>query len=74
MVTSCNPYLCDELEAPNNGALMVPCDRAYGTTCSVFCSFGYTLDGPSTQTCVLVEGSTTEVKWTDPPVCNGKGC
>ena len=51
---------------------MIPCDREYGTTCSVFCSFGYTLEGPSKQSCVLLEGSTTEVEWTEPPICNGK--
>jgi hypothetical protein len=68
----CDPYECDRLEAPTNGALLFPCDRDYGTSCSVLCTFGFMLQGSSKQSCVLVDGSRTEVEWTDPPVCIGR--
>lgn len=69
--TVCDPYECDRLEAPTNGALVFPCDRDYGTSCTVICTFGYMLQGPSQQSCVLVGRSRTEVEWTDPPACIG---
>ena len=68
----CDPYKCDRLYAPTNGALLFPCDREYGTSCTVLCTFGFMLQGSSQQSCVLVDGSTSEVEWTDPPVCMGK--
>ena len=70
--TVCDPYECDRLDAPTNGALLFPCDREYGTSCTVLCTFGFMLQGSSKQSCVLVDGSRTEVEWTDPPVCIGK--
>ena len=68
----CDPYECDRLEAPTNGALLFPCDQEYGTSCSVLCTFGFMLQGSSKQSCVLVDGSRTEVEWTDPPLCIGR--
>ena len=67
----CNPYRCDRLDAPTDGALLFPCNQQYGTSCTVLCTFGHMLQGPSQQSCVLVEGSNTDVEWTDPPVCVG---
>ena len=71
-MAECDPSLCKRLNPPVNGAILFPCDREYGSTCTVLCTFGYMLEGPSQQSCVLRQGSTSEVEWTDPPFCNGK--
>ena len=68
----CDPYKCDRLEVPTYGGLLFPCNREYGTNCTVLCTFGFVLQGSSQQSCVLVEGSRSEVKWTDPPACIGR--
>ena len=68
----CNPFQCDSLDAPTNGAILFPCDQDFGTTCNVLCTLGYRLEGPSEQMCALVEGTTTEVEWTSSPMCVGK--
>lgn len=71
-MVECDPYLCERLDAPVNGAILFPCDQDYGSTCTVLCTFGHILEGPSQQSCILQEGSTSQVEWTNPPVCTGE--
>ena len=69
---TCNPYQCEQLDAPTNGAILFPCEQDFGTSCTILCTFGHRLEGSSQQSCALLEGSTTDVEWTDPPMCIGK--
>ena len=73
--TFCEPELCEKLSAPEKGFVLLPCTRAYGTSCTIDCEQGYKIDGstPYRQTCILDrETLALEPKWTDPPVCIGE--
>ena len=69
--TFCRPLQCVPLEPPENGVILAPCRRDYTSSCSILCTFGYTIDGPAVQTCVL-DSQTGTVQWTEPPMCNGE--
>ena len=76
--TLCDPMLCSPPGGPENGIVVLPCNspgplnREFMTTCTIQCSFGYLLEGPSSQTCVLIE-STNTVEWTQAPKCTITG-
>ena len=67
-LTFCRPLQCVPLEPPENGVIVAPCRRDYTSTCSILCTFGYTLEGPSVQTCIL-DSQSGGVRWTEPPMC-----
>ena len=69
--TFCRPMQCVPLESPENGFILAPCYHDYTSACSILCSFGYTLQGPRVQTCIL-NSQIGEVHWTQPPMCNGE--
>ena len=71
--TFCQPLLCEILEPPENGVVLVPCHQEYGSICTVECLRGYKIDGPTPfrQTCIL-NSTTGEVEWTEPTVCIGR--
>ena len=69
--TFCRPLQCVPLEPPENGVILAPCRRDYTSSCSILCTFGYTIDGPTVQTCVL-NSQTATVQWTEPPMCVGE--
>ena len=60
----CDPPMCPELVAPENGFVLFPCTREEGDVCRVVCAHGYLLVGPSNQTCEceLVTGTLTQWK------------
>ena len=57
--TFCRPLQCFPLEPPENGVILAPCRRDYTSSCSILCTFGYTIDGPAVQTCVLNSQTAT---------------
>ena len=73
---SCDPMLCSPPGGPENGFVVLPCNspgpsnQEFMTTCTIQCSFGYLLEGPASQTCVLNRSSNT-VEWTQAPNCTG---
>ena len=69
--TFCRPLQCVPLEPPENGVILAPCHRDYTSSCSILCTFGYTIDGPMVQTCELGHQTGT-VQWTEPPLCIGE--
>ena len=69
--TFCRPLQCVPLEPPEHGVILAPCRRDYTSSCSILCTFGYTIDGPAVQTCVL-NSQTATVQWTEPPMCVGE--
>ena len=70
-LTFCRPLQCVPLEPPENGVILAPCRRDYTSTCSIMCTFGYTLEGPRVQTCIL-DSRSGEVHWTEQPMCIGE--
>ena len=68
----CEPRQCERLEAPDNGALLPPCNRDFMSSCLILCNFGFERQGPERQTCVL-RGSN-ELEWSEAPECIGKNC
>ena len=68
---SCHLILCEPLGGPANGFVQVPCNRDVTSTCNIQCEFGYQLEGPSKQSCVLTK-SLDGVEWTEAPVCIGE--
>lgn len=70
-LTFCRSLQCVSLEPPKNGVIVSPCHYDYRSTCTVLCTFGYTLEGPGVQTCIL-NSQTGAVHWTEPPMCNGE--
>ena len=69
--TRCDILLCEELQNPDNGVLILPCSQEYGTICNIQCVTGYftTVEVPI-QICNVTE--TGEVEWTPAPTCQGK--
>ena len=69
--TKCDILLCEELQNPDNGVIILPCGREYGTICSIQCVSGYfTAVEMPVQICNVTE--TGEVEWTPTPTCEGK--
>ena len=69
--TRCDILLCEELQNPDNGVVILPCGREYGTICNIQCVSGYfTAVEVPVQICNVTE--TDEVEWTPPPTCQGK--
>ena len=69
-LTSCEILHCDELNVPENGLIILPCDTQYGAICNVQCFEGYyTNSSNAVQVCQLNNDST--LNWSDPPICNG---
>ena len=68
--TYCNILLCEELQNPENGSVILPCAQEYGTVCSIECLTGfYTTVEVPVQVCNVTE--TGEVEWTSAPECIG---
>ena len=66
----CEILHCDEINNPENGSVILPCDTKFGTTCGIACSPGfYTNSTTLTQECILTANHTTE--WSEPPNCIG---
>ena len=66
----CEILHCDEINNPENGSVILPCDTKFGTTCGIACSPGfYTNSTKLTQECKLTANQTTE--WSKPPNCIG---
>ena len=69
--TNCNILLCEELQNPENGIVILPCSQEYGTICTIECLPGYfTTEEVPVQLCNVTEAG--EVEWTTAPVCEGK--
>ena len=68
--TRCDILLCEVLQNPDNGIVLLPCDQEYGTICNIQCVTGYftTVEVP-VQICNVTE--TGEVEWTPAPICEG---
>ena len=71
-VFTCQPRTCNPLEAPENGAVLPPCNDEFLSVCTPLCNFGYTLEGPARQTCIL--NMSDEPVWTETPMCKGREC
>ena len=68
--TNCDILLCEELENPENGSIILPCHREYGTVCRIEClSRFYTTVEEPVQMCNVSESG--EVYWTPAPLCQG---
>ena len=69
--TNCNILLCEELQNPENGVIILPCSREYGTICTIECLPGYfTTEEMPVQLCDVTEMG--QVEWTLAPSCQGK--
>ena len=69
--TNCNILLCEELQNPENGVIILPCGQEYGTICTIECSTGYfTTEEVPVQICDVTEMGIVE--WTPAPPCQGK--
>ena len=69
--TNCNILLCEELQNPDNGFVILPCGQEYGTTCTIECLPGYfTTEKVPIQMCNATKAG--EVEWTTTPTCQGR--
>ena len=66
----CDPPMCPHLSPPDNGFVLFPCTREEGHLCRVGCAHGYSLEGPSNQTCR--KDDTGSLTWSDEPQCVGE--
>ena len=66
----CDPPMCPHLSPPDSGFVLFPCTREEGHLCRVDCAHGYTLVGPSNQTCR--NNNTGSLVWSDGPQCEGQ--
>ena len=66
--------LCEVLQSPSNGFVVLPCNREFQSMCTVTCEDGYYTEGPYTQSCKV--GNNGIVEWSTAPVCRGMylGC
>ena len=69
-VAVCQPRLCEDLEAPDNGAILPPCNNEFSSVCTLLCNFGYKLSGPERQNCTVTSNGALE--WTEAPSCEGR--
>ena len=67
--TSCDIMLCEVLQSPSNGFVVLPCNREFQSVCSVTCEGGYYTEGPYTQRCEVSENGIVE--WSTAPMCRG---
>ena len=68
--TDCEILQCNTLQNPENGGIILPCGKNYGTICNIQCSDGFYSDSPNpVQVCHLVSNNTVE--WSEPPKCEG---
>ena len=67
--TSCDIMLCEELQSPSNGFVVLPCNREFQSGCNVRCEDGYYTEGPYTQSCEVSDSGI--VQWSTAPVCRG---
>ncbi|CAI8033854.1 P-selectin, partial [Geodia barretti] len=63
----CDPPMCPRLTPPDNGFVLFPCTREEGHLCRVVCAHGYSLEGPSNQTCR--KDNSGSLVWSDGPQC-----
>ena len=68
--TYCEILLCEELQNPENGSVVLPCGQEYGTICNIQCSaeFYTTVEVP-VQICNAT--GKDNVEWTPAPACQG---
>ena len=67
----CDPPMCPHLTPPENGFVLLPCTREEGHLCHVVCAHGYSLVGPSSQTCR--KDNMGSLVWSDGPLqCVGE--
>ena len=66
----CDPPMCPHLTPPDNGFVLFPCTREEGHLCHVVCAHGYSLVGPSSQTCR--KDNMGSLVWSDGPQCVGE--
>ena len=66
----CDPPMCPHLTPPDNGFVLFPCTREEGHLCRVVCAHGYSLEGPSNQTCT--KDNKSSLLWSDGPQCVGE--
>ena len=67
--TSCDIMLCEVLQSPSNGFVVLPCNREFQSVCTVACEDGYYTEGPYTQSCEV--GNNGVVEWSTAPLCRG---
>ena len=67
--TSCDIMLCEELQSPSNGFVVLPCNREFLSECDVVCEDGFFIEGPYTQHCEV--GDNGIVQWSKAPICRG---
>ena len=68
--TYCEILLCEALQNPENGSVVLPCGREYGTICNIECSTGfYTTAEAPVQICNVT--GKDKVEWTPAPACQG---
>ena len=70
-VSTCEILHCSELDAPENGAVILPCNSELGSNCRISCSAGFytTSDNPFQQCQVTPDNVAV---WSEPPQCIGK--
>ena len=70
----CPPLKCEELTAPENASVSIPCNNEYTSNCTLVCDDGFHVEGNLSttewiQTCAFSnEGG---VKWTQSKQCVG---
>ena len=67
--TSCDIMLCEVLQSPSNGFVVLPCNREFQSMCTVTCVNGYYTEGPYTQSCKVDDNGVVE--WSTAPLCRG---
>ena len=67
---TCLIMSCPALTEPLNGAIILPCEYEFQSTCNLRCDDRFYSNDALTQSCVL-STDNSYVKWTDAPVCNG---
>lgn len=65
----CEPLRCEQLDPPENGAILPPCINEFSSTCTILCNFGFVQEGMNRQTCGLNSEGSTE--WSEAPICIG---
>ena len=73
-ITNCRPLRCEQLTAPENSLVTLPCLNEYTQSCVIICEQGYHVnDNPgsieSFETCNLADNGAVE--WTNTTVCIG---
>ena len=71
---SCLPLNCDDLIAPENASVAIPCNTEYTSNCKLICEDGYHVEGELgttewIQNCTLIDDENVE--WTEAKRCIG---